>query len=83
MRSFPSLVGCEVLGTFGASYKPGAWEEIHPDVCHNVTNALFNFAVVYSIDESVKESASLTFDVPPLYEATAAGPYMNWSCPYR
>jgi hypothetical protein len=37
---------------------------------------------VYSIDESVKESASLKFDLPPLYEATAAGPYMNWSCPY-
>jgi hypothetical protein len=82
VRSFPSLVGCEVLGTFGASYKPGAWEEIHPDVCRNVTNEVFNFAVVYSIDESVKESASLTFNFPPLYEATAAGPYMNWSCPY-
>jgi hypothetical protein len=82
VHSFPSLVGCEVLGTFGASYEPGAWEEIHPDVCRNVTNELFNFAVVYSIDESVKESASLTFDLPPLYEATAAGPYMNWSCPY-
>ncbi|CZR67069.1 uncharacterized protein PAC_16968 [Phialocephala subalpina] len=82
VHSFPSLVGCEVLGTFGPSYEPGAWEEIHPDVCRNVTNELFNFAVVYSIDESVKESASLTFDFPPLYEATAAGPYMNWSCPY-
>jgi hypothetical protein len=82
VRSFPSLVGCEVLGTFGASYEPGAWEEIHPDVCRNVTNDIFNFAVVYSIDESVKESASLKFDLPPLYEATAAGPYMNWSCPY-
>ena len=78
VHSFPSLVGCEVLGTFGASYEPGAWEEIHPDVCRNVTNEIFNFAVVYSIDESVKESASLTFEFPPLYEATAAGSKRFW-----
>lgn len=81
-NNIPYLIGREVLGTFGPSYEPGAWEEIHPDVFQNVTNEMVGIAVVYSIDESVKESASLTFDFPPLYEATAAGPYINWSCPY-
>ncbi len=81
LHSLPSLIEEEVLGTFGPVYEPGVWEEIGSDVCHNVTNLGYDLTVVYSIDESVKGSASLTFEFPPLSEAVAAGPYMNWSCP--
>lgn len=79
MNVSPSLIANKFLGTFN-DYRRGVLEVVAKDVCHNITNDIFNLYVVYSIADTIDESASLRFDFPPLYETTTAEPYMNWTC---
>ncbi|KAE8449046.1 hypothetical protein EG329_008634 [Mollisiaceae sp. DMI_Dod_QoI] len=75
------LISSPILGTFHEPFKRDTFEEVASEVCRGGLNGGFNeLAFVWSIDESVKESSGLKFNITLMNSDIVVGPYVNFTC---
>lgn len=77
MNSNPSVIGNQVLGTF-SDFRRDTFEVINPGVCGNRPTG--DLAFVLSIDEGVKESASVKWNQTLMNADIVVGVYVNFTC---
>jgi len=72
-----TVIGNEVLGTF-SEFRRDTFEVINPEVCGNGLTG--DLAFVLSIDEGVKESASVKWNQTLMNADIVVGVYTNFTC---